>query len=228
MCSMCGKTHTDKSSKQWQNVLHCHSCFTWTLIISKCLGRFSSIKVTGKAETELTASVLKKKRSKTHKRLKERFLIDETGQNVHIFEEVLFFKLRTTVQLQKTVKPTYLVSVWCWEAGGRKRGLPRKFAKIKATGCQFRFILSVILKSNVLPVISTYLLWMIVFTVRCSRLWKTVMKNAVKFCTRLIEWSALMASHVHFVQGFAGVERICGRYSVCRAVFLHVASFSMC
>ena len=35
---------------------------------------------------------------------------DETGKNVHIFEEVLFFKLRTTIQ-QKTVKPTYLVSV---------------------------------------------------------------------------------------------------------------------
>ena len=39
--------------------------------------------------------------SKTHKRLK-----DGTGQNVHIFEESLFFKLRT-IQL-KTVKPTYL------------------------------------------------------------------------------------------------------------------------
>ena len=37
---------------------------------------------------------------------------------MHIFEEGLFFKLRTTVQ-QKTVKLTYLVSVWCWEAGGR-------------------------------------------------------------------------------------------------------------
>ena len=29
-------------------------------------------------------------------RLKERFLLDKTGQNVHMFEEVLFFKLRTT------------------------------------------------------------------------------------------------------------------------------------
>ena len=39
---------------------------------------------------------------------------------MHIFEESLFFKLRTTIQ-QKTVKPTYLLSVWCQEAGGRKR-----------------------------------------------------------------------------------------------------------
>ena len=42
-----------------------------------------------------------KKRSKTHKRLKERFLIDETGENVQIFEEVLFFKLRTKKYKQK-------------------------------------------------------------------------------------------------------------------------------
>ena len=54
-------------------------------------------------------------RSKTNKRLKERFLLDETGQNVQIFEESLFFKLRATIQ-QKTVKPTYLLSIWCQEA----------------------------------------------------------------------------------------------------------------
>ena len=37
-----------------------------------------------------------------------------------VFEVILFFKLRTTIQ-QKTVKPTYLLSVSCQEAGGRKR-----------------------------------------------------------------------------------------------------------
>ena len=37
-----------------------------------------------------------------------------------MFEVILFFKLRTTIQ-QKTVKPTYLLSVRCQEAGGRKR-----------------------------------------------------------------------------------------------------------
>ena len=36
------------------------------------------------------------------------------------FEVILFFKLRTKIQ-QKTVKPTYLLSVRCQEAGGRKR-----------------------------------------------------------------------------------------------------------
>ena len=53
-----------------------------------------------KSETQLTASVLKKDPKHTR---------DGTGQNVHIFEESLFFKLHTTIQ-QKTVKPTYLVS----------------------------------------------------------------------------------------------------------------------
>ena len=48
-----------------------------------------------KSETELTASVLKK-RSKIHKRLKEHFLMDETEQNMQIFEEALFLKLCTT------------------------------------------------------------------------------------------------------------------------------------
>ena len=41
---------------------------------------------------------------------KNAFYVDETGQNVQIFEESLLFNLRTTVQ-QKRVKPTYLVSV---------------------------------------------------------------------------------------------------------------------
>ena len=35
--------------------------------------------------------------------LKEQFLIDETGQNVQIFEEVLFFKLRTAIQLNELI-----------------------------------------------------------------------------------------------------------------------------
>ena len=39
---------------------------------------------------------------------------------MQIFKESLFFKLLTTIQ-QKTVKTTYLVSVWCQEAGRRKR-----------------------------------------------------------------------------------------------------------
>ena len=41
---------------------------------------------------------------------KNAFSSDETGQNVQIFEESLFFKLRTTIK-QKTVKPNYLLSV---------------------------------------------------------------------------------------------------------------------
>ena len=45
-------------------------------------------------------------RSKTHKRLKERFLIRPNRKNVQIFEVINFFKLRTVQQ--KTVKPTYL------------------------------------------------------------------------------------------------------------------------
>ena len=38
---------------------------------------------------------------------------------MQIFEVILFFKLRKIQQ--KTVKPTYLLSVRCQEAGGRKR-----------------------------------------------------------------------------------------------------------
>ena len=48
-------------------------------------------------------------RSKTHKRLKERFLIRRNRTkraNLQIFEVILFSKLRTLQQ--KTVKPTYL------------------------------------------------------------------------------------------------------------------------
>ena len=41
-------------------------------------------------------------RSKTLKEIKENaFSLDETGQNMHIFEEVLFFKLRTTIKIEK-------------------------------------------------------------------------------------------------------------------------------
>ena len=41
---------------------------------------------------------------------------------MQVFEVNLFFKLRTTIQ-QKTVKPTYLSSVRCEEAGRKKRAL---------------------------------------------------------------------------------------------------------
>ena len=39
---------------------------------------------------------------------------------MQIFEVNLFFKLCTKIQ-QKTDKPTYLLSIWCQEAGGKKR-----------------------------------------------------------------------------------------------------------
>ena len=38
------------------------------------------------------------------------FQLGETGQNLQIFEESLFFKLRPKIQ-QRTVKPTYRVSI---------------------------------------------------------------------------------------------------------------------
>ena len=48
------------------------------------------------------------------------FNLDETGQNVHIFEEVLLFKLRTTKETEKrTINSTYVS--WMWEAGEKKR-----------------------------------------------------------------------------------------------------------
>ena len=53
----------------------------------------SFLKKKKKSETELTASVMKK-RSKTQE--KNGFELDETVQNVQLFEEVLFVKLRTT------------------------------------------------------------------------------------------------------------------------------------
>ena len=43
---------------------------------------------------------------KTHKRLKERFLIRRNRTKRAIFDVIIFFKLRTIQQ--KTVKPTYL------------------------------------------------------------------------------------------------------------------------
>ena len=49
--------------------------------------------------------------------------MDETGQNVHIFEEVFFFKLRTTTTKRKkeTINSTYLVSVGCGRLTEGKR-----------------------------------------------------------------------------------------------------------
>ena len=64
-----------------------------------------------KSETELTAGILKK-RSKAHKRLKERFLIRQNRTKRANFRGSLLFQVRTTTQ-QKTVKPIYLVSVSC-------------------------------------------------------------------------------------------------------------------
>ena len=60
--------------------------------------------------------LFKIKRSKTHKRLKEHFLI-RRNRTKRANEVILFFKLRTIQQ--KTVKPTCLLSVRCQEAGGR-------------------------------------------------------------------------------------------------------------
>ena len=45
---------------------------------------------TKKSETELTASVLKKDLKHTRVQ-KNAFYLEETGQNVQIFEEILFF-----------------------------------------------------------------------------------------------------------------------------------------
>ena len=49
---------------------------------------------------------------------------------MQIFEVSLFFKLRTTIQ-QKTVKPIYLLSVWCQEAGGRKKSICKRWSKLR-------------------------------------------------------------------------------------------------
>ena len=46
---------------------------------------------------------------------------------MHIFEEVLFFKLRTTTKKQ-AINSTYLVAVGMGEAGESKRA-PQKFAR---------------------------------------------------------------------------------------------------
>ena len=60
-------------------------------------------------------------RSKTHQRLKERFLIRRNRtKRANSRGNPLFQATYNTTQ-QKTVKPTYLSSVCCQEAGGRKR-----------------------------------------------------------------------------------------------------------
>ena len=59
--------------------------------------------------------------SKTHKRLNARvFLMDETGQNVQIFEEVSFSSYVQHKTEKQTIISTYLVSVRCSEAGGTR------------------------------------------------------------------------------------------------------------
>ena len=47
----------------------------------------------------------------TDKRLKERFKLDETGQNVQIFEEVLFLSYVQHKNRKQTMNATYLVPV---------------------------------------------------------------------------------------------------------------------
>ena len=49
------------------------------------------------------------KRSKTHKRLKEGFLIGQTGQNLHIFEVVLFQATYNIKTEKQTINSTYFV-----------------------------------------------------------------------------------------------------------------------
>ena len=57
-----------------------------------------------------------------HKRLKKCFLMDETGQNVQSFKEVLFSPAMYNTKTEKqSINSTYLVSVRCSEAGGTKR-----------------------------------------------------------------------------------------------------------
>ena len=57
----------------------------------------------------------KLKRSKTHKRLKGRFLSGRNRRNRAHFRKVLFFKLRTTEK--QTINSSYFVSVKCSEVG---------------------------------------------------------------------------------------------------------------
>ena len=71
-----------------------------------------------KSETELTASVLKKDK-KTHKRLKERFLIRRNRtKRANIWGNPLFLARYNTTENSQT---NLSLSVRCQEAGGRKR-----------------------------------------------------------------------------------------------------------
>ena len=58
--------------------------------------------------------------------------MDETGQNVQIFEEVLFFKLRATTTRTKTEKqtinPTYFVLL---DVGGWRKEVGTKLKKVE-------------------------------------------------------------------------------------------------
>ena len=63
------------------------------------------------SETELTASVLKK-RSKTHKRLNERFLIGQNRKKRETFPGSPLFQARYNIKTEKeTINSTYLLSV---------------------------------------------------------------------------------------------------------------------
>ena len=88
---------------------------------------FSTEKKKKKSETELTASALKK-RSKTHKSLRERFLIGRNKTKRALFRGSPLFKAtynikiknKKTEEKKKAIKSAYLMSVRCSEAGGRK------------------------------------------------------------------------------------------------------------
>ena len=75
-------------------------------------------------------------RSKTQKRLKEHFLIGQNRTKRANFRGSPLFQVTYNIKTEKqTINSTYLVSVRCSEAGGRKRsrdwlrGLPQNFAR---------------------------------------------------------------------------------------------------
>ena len=73
-----------------------------------------------KSETVLTASVLKK-RSKTHKRLKERFLVRRKRTKRANFRGGPPFQARYNNETEKqTINSIYLCVSWIWKAGGRE------------------------------------------------------------------------------------------------------------
>ena len=75
-----------------------------------------------KSETELAASVLKKKRSKTHKRLKERYLTGRNRTRHANFREGPIFQATCNVKTGiQTINFNLSCVSWMWEVGRRKR-----------------------------------------------------------------------------------------------------------